>query len=79
MGEYCNEIEKLLSDYVDGDVDAETKAEIDQHMIDCPPCLDFLDSFRGVVAASRCCKIKEMPDVMRDRLRQFLATKLQDG
>jgi anti-sigma factor (TIGR02949 family) len=72
----CREIGKLLSDYLDGELDPETRSEMDEHLADCPPCLEFLDSFRSVVEASRSIHAEEMPHEMKDRLRRFLAAKI---
>ena len=78
MGDNCKEIGKLLSDYLDGEIDPRIRGEMDEHFADCPPCLDFLASLRSVVEASRHVHIDDIPPEMKERLRRFLATKIPD-
>lgn len=68
----CHEIVELLSDYVDGEMDEETRARLDEHLEDCPPCLRFLDTFREMIRATHRVRCEEMPAELRDRLHQFL-------
>jgi len=76
----CKQIGELLSDYVDGELDPETRTEVDQHMRDCPPCVEFLKELKVTVEVARNCKMKDMPDEMRARLRSVLAHRMnQDG
>ena len=49
----CLEVFARLSEYLDGELpDFECK-DIEQHISDCPPCVDFLRSLRKCIAASR--------------------------
>lgn len=46
-------IEDLLSQYVDGELDALTSQRLELHMQICPPCAAFLRTF---MAAKRCAR-----------------------
>jgi anti-sigma factor RsiW len=45
----CPEIKSLLSEYVDGTLDAKTKELVDQHVLTCGPCREELASLRSLV------------------------------
>jgi anti-sigma factor RsiW len=46
-------IEDLLSQYVDGELDATTSQRLELHMQICPPCAAFLRTF---MASKRCAR-----------------------
>ncbi len=49
----CLEVFARLSEYIDGELPEDDCAEIEQHIADCPPCIEFLRNLRRSVAASR--------------------------
>jgi anti-sigma factor RsiW len=49
----CQQLLDLLSDYVEGRLSAEEAARLDEHLSLCPPCVDYLNSFRATLAACR--------------------------
>ena len=49
----CRELFARLSDYLDGEVPAEIRAEIEGHLGACPPCEAFLESLRRTVGLVR--------------------------
>jgi len=48
----CLEVFARLSEFIDGDLSEMDLAEIEAHISDCPPCIDFLNSLKQCVAAS---------------------------
>jgi predicted anti-sigma-YlaC factor YlaD len=48
-GAECKALFARLSEYLDGEIDAEGCAHVDGHLADCPPCRDFLESLRRTV------------------------------
>jgi len=52
-GPGCREIFARLSEYLDGELDPESCAHLDEHMGDCPPCRTFLESLRRTVELAR--------------------------
>lgn len=48
-GAACRELFAKLSEYLDGEIDAASCAEVDAHLEDCAPCKDFLESLRRTV------------------------------
>jgi len=48
----CLEVFARLSEFIDGELPALECAEIEAHIADCPPCIDFLNSLKKCVAVS---------------------------
>lgn len=48
----CLEVFARLSDYIDGELPPDACRQIEEHIADCPPCVDFLRSLRGSVRAA---------------------------
>lgn len=46
----CAELVELLTAYLDGSLDAETRARFDTHLLDCEGCENYLQQFRTTVA-----------------------------
>lgn len=65
-------IEDLLSQYVDGELDAPTSQRLELHMQLCPPCAAFLRTF---MASTRCARenaVSQMSDECEASLWDFL-------
>ena len=43
----CRQIADLLGDYLEGSLPRETRELIDFHIDGCPPCVAFLNTYRG--------------------------------
>ena len=56
----CRQIAELLGDYLDGSLPRETRELTDFHVDGCPPCVAFLNTYRGTVDAAR--KLPEEAD-----------------
>jgi len=52
-GMRCSEVLALLSDYVDGELDAAAIAKIEGHLLGCPNCERFGASFGSMVVSLR--------------------------
>ena len=46
----CNEVVELLTDYLDGALDASTVERVEAHLALCPPCVIYLDQLRTTIA-----------------------------
>jgi anti-sigma factor RsiW len=47
----CIEVVELVSDYLDGELDAETRRRVEEHLALCPPCRLYVEQVRGTVRA----------------------------
>jgi mycothiol system anti-sigma-R factor len=68
----CTEAVEVLYHYLDGELTYERRVTIQQHLDDCPPCLDAFDfeAELRVVIAHKC--RERVPDSLRLRVAQAL-------
>lgn len=74
----CEECIEVLVDYVDGTMDAVTVAAFERHFADCPPCLDFLRTYKTTIHVSKRHfddSSVQVPQEVSSRLRNFLESR----
>jgi anti-sigma factor RsiW len=49
----CQNVFALLSQHLDGELPAETCEELERHIQDCGPCVEFVESLKKTVALGR--------------------------
>lgn len=73
----CRELFDFLSAYLEKDLDADTLEHVDGHLRDCPPCVEYVESFqRMIVATGQLSSIEPIPPELRQRLHTFLAQRI---
>jgi anti-sigma factor RsiW len=76
----CLKIFERLSEYIDGELSPEDCEIIRAHIEDCEPCIDFIESLKRSIAASRCVACPEKPEPLPpetlERLRSAWQTAL---
>jgi predicted anti-sigma-YlaC factor YlaD len=72
----CRHVWEHISAYIDGDVDALLRAEIDRHLEHCEICSAVIDSTRNVVILLADDRVFEIPAGFSERLHQRLDTVL---
>ncbi|MEB3072015.1 anti-sigma factor family protein [[Mycobacterium] vasticus] len=45
----CNELVELVTAYLDGSLDLETRARFDEHLLECDGCANYLQQFRVTI------------------------------
>jgi anti-sigma factor RsiW len=45
----CNELVELITAYLDGALDLQTRARFDMHLLECDGCENYLQQFRTTV------------------------------
>ncbi len=45
----CNELVELVTAYIDGSLDLDTRARFDMHLVDCDGCENYLQQFRATI------------------------------
>jgi anti-sigma factor RsiW len=73
----CKHVWEHISAYIDGDVDAMLRAEIDRHLETCEICSAVLDSTRNVVVLVADERVFEVPTGYSDRLHARLDEELK--
>jgi anti-sigma factor (TIGR02949 family) len=64
----CKHVWQHISAYIDGELDAALRAEIDLHLETCEICSAVLDSTRNVVVLVADSRVFELPAGFRQRL-----------
>ena len=49
----CRQIADLLGDYLDGSLPRNTRELVALHIDGCPPCVAFINTYRGTIDAAR--------------------------
>jgi anti-sigma factor RsiW len=75
----CKHVWQHISAYIDGDVDAALRAEIDRHLETCEICSAVLDSTRNVVVLIADGRVFELPAGFSSRLHARLDQELALG
>lgn len=68
----CRELCDLLIDFVAGDLPAEHRARIEQHLHCCPPCVAYCESYQITIKLTRQLPCAPMPPQLVERLRAVL-------
>jgi len=72
----CKESIAKMLEYLDGDLSAEMRERLDEHFGGCPPCEDFLKSYRATPTVCRKALAKKMPDEVANKLTDFLRAEM---
>jgi anti-sigma factor RsiW len=73
----CSEFLNELTDYLDGVIDAPTKAELEEHLAWCHNCYVVADTTKKTIEIYRDSKLYELPENLRTRLRTAIVAKCQ--
>jgi hypothetical protein len=70
----CCDVERLLFEYVQDTLEPDLKHRLDDHFRDCPPCIEFLRTYRQTIDVTRrfCCNQVEIPSEVRAKLKEFI-------
>jgi len=72
----CKHVWEHISAYIENDVDAELRAEIDRHLETCEICSAVLDSTRNVVILVADDRVFELPAGFSQRLHARIDREL---
>jgi predicted anti-sigma-YlaC factor YlaD len=73
----CQHVWQFISDYIDGEVDAELRALIDIHLETCEICSAVLDSTRNVIVLVADDRVFELPAGFSERLHARIEQELE--
>lgn len=71
----CSDFLKELTDYLDGVIDADTKAELDEHLAWCHNCYVVCNTTKMTIEIYKDSELYELPDDLRSRLRSAILQK----
>jgi anti-sigma factor RsiW len=74
----CSDFLKELTDYLDGVIDADTKAELDEHLAWCHNCYVVCNTTKMTIEIYRDSELYELPEDLRTRLRSAILQKCEE-
>jgi anti-sigma factor RsiW len=69
----CIEVVELVSDYLDGALDTETRRRVERHLTVCPPCRVYVEQVRETVRTLGHLPGDELPAYAVDELEAAFA------
>tara|TARA_Y100001960_G_C13916770_1_gene468003 strand:+ start:178 stop:417 length:240 start_codon:yes stop_codon:yes gene_type:complete len=74
----CKECLDLLCDYLEGELDYDTAASLEQHFEDCPPCINFFKTYK---TTTKICRESlgnaQIPSEVQNKLLDFIKDNIQ--
>lgn len=71
----CRQLAELLGDYLEGTLPKHTLDLLEWHIDGCPPCVAFLNTYRGTVNATRALHDVTIPPELKKRLLAVLQAR----
>jgi len=77
----CRDFVEVIMAWLDGELEASTRDLFDAHLVVCPDCVDYLDSYKTTVALGKCICDPDDPearvpdDVPEDLVQAVLAAR----
>jgi anti-sigma factor RsiW len=68
----CHECAELLLEFLTGELDAERREHIRDHLKRCPPCVTYIETYKITVQLTRQLPVGELPPEVEERLRAVL-------
>jgi len=64
----CEEVVDLLTDFLEGALDRKTRTRLEQHLVLCPGCTEYLRQLRLTIGATRRLSEAEIPEQVKEQL-----------
>lgn len=69
----CNELVELVTAYLDGSLDPDTRARFDLHLLECDGCENYLQQFRATITT-----LNNVADALDPAFRDKLMNAFRD-
>ena len=71
----CVELVELVTEWMEGGLDDDTRAYAEEHLVICPPCSAYVAQIRQAIKAMRGLDIEAPPPAARDELLQHFRSQ----
>ncbi len=71
----CPDMMDLLVDYLEDELADDQRKDLEFHLELCPPCMNFLQTYKETGSICRAALQREMPTALKSNLRDFLSKK----
>ena len=68
----CKQATSLILDHLTGELDSKTARLFEEHLMICPDCVAFLNSYKETIKFTRSLSYDDIPSEMKKRIRRFL-------
>lgn len=68
----CQQVNRFILDYLEGEMEDQTRVTFEAHLRNCPNCGSFLDQYRATAQLVRDVDDVEIPPEMIERTVEFL-------
>jgi hypothetical protein len=73
----CNEITDLIFGYLNHTLSPSVRRDFKRHLLICPDCINFLNTYKKTVATARSLRPEEIPTNVRDNILDFLRKRIR--
>jgi len=73
----CKQATALILDYLTGELDPKTARLFEEHLMVCPDCVSFLNSYKETIKFTRSLSYEDIPSEMKKRIRRFLRDNIR--
>ncbi len=73
----CKDSIHSLLDFLDGALGEEEHKALEEHLNGCPPCVDFVRTYRETTGLCRKALAAKMPEELAGKVKEFLRARLQ--
>jgi len=71
----CKQFLKELTDYLDGAIDTQLRADLEEHLIWCHDCYVVCNTTKMTIQVYKDNELYDLPEDLRSRLRSAVITK----
>jgi anti-sigma factor RsiW len=64
----CREVVELVTEYLDGGLDAERQLAFERHVAICPPCRGYFSQLRLITKTAGALSEEDVPEHLRERI-----------
>jgi anti-sigma factor (TIGR02949 family) len=76
VGTNCKSVVDLLQALLDGELAEADEQDLRAHLEGCPPCIEFVNTYRKTSDLCRKVLQREMPEELANRLTSFLRERI---
>ena len=75
----CGSVVRLLADYLERQLPPALRADLEQHLQQCPRCVAQLRTYESTVSLLRSLQEEELPPELRLTVKSFIDAKCQNN
>ena len=64
----CRNLVELLTEFLEGALDERTRSQVEQHLVLCHGCTEYLRQFRATIGATRRLSEQDLPEKVKETL-----------